>query len=1574
MKKIKAYMHKAILVAFATVLCCVFTFYGFVGNVSGQSLPSTGLVLHYDAQDVDGDGDFTDQPSNGSVVSSWSNQSSSADAVATAGNEPTFDANGININGAISFDGTNDLFTIANSTDLNTEATTDEISLAIVLETGASVAGEQIIYEQGGGARGYSFVIQNSHIYAGVWNNIEWDASHQYKSVDLGSVSPNTIYFITIVQSSSSGADATNTLSIYLNGSLASSVSHVDPQIAHWGAIGLGRINGGTVLPADDVVGSTANTDYFQGLIGEFLIWKNALPTTDITGLNTYFLDRWSIQTPPTLDLNGLASNGQDFQAQFSEGGIPANIANSGSATITDIESTYLSQITFKVSNALDGTDEVFNINGTDIILNTNGVNIISAANNLPKLQSTVSAGTGADADKQILLLESVDGSNVVIDLSITDAQAILRGITYENQLATVTPGTRDIEITATDTNNKESAVVNSEVEVIAGAPDLDLNGPSTGGANYTTSYVNLLSENICDGTATITTVTNLDSLELFLAVQDLNLENFNISGTAIDISSNGVTNITTTPENLTVTVSEVLTGLNAGKQSVLIEPANSITASQMQTLLLSITYKHLAGTFSTNDRIIGVVVTDINNFSSSQVNTTLDIASPPVNSVPGEQFAEASTLLSITNISCSDADGDLASVRLEAKSSGSLSVTASGGVELSGNDSHNLLLTGTEIDINATLATLKYTSVITTGTETLEVTATDDLATTDIDEVPITINPPPLSGLVLHYDAQDIDGDGDLTDQPTDGANVTTWTNQSSSGDATATGGNEPTFSASGINSNGAVSFDGTNDFFSIANSNDLNTEATTEEISLAIVLETGASVAGEQIIYEQGGGARGYSFVIQNSHIYAGVWNNLEWDASHQYKSVDLGSVSANTTYFITIVQNSSSGVDATNTLSIYLNGTLVSSVTHVDAQTSHADEIGLGRINGGTVLPADEVVGTTANTDFFQGLIGEFMIWKNALSSTEIDDLNTYFLDRWGITTPPTIDLNGLASNGQDYQTQYSEGGIPVNITSSGSATITDIESTDLSQMTFKMAGLADGTDEVLNINGTDIILSSNGVIIISAVNSLPKLQSTVSAGTGADAGKQILLLESVDGSNVVIGLAITDAQSILRAITYENQSGSLTTGNRDIGITATDTDSKESAVVNSEIEVIVGAPTVDLNGASSSGGNYTANYINLTTENISDATATITAANNLESLELFLDVQDLNLENFNISGTAIDISSNGVTNITTTPENLTVTVSEVLTGLNAGKQSVLIEPANSTTASQMQTLLLSITYEHVAGTFSTSDRVIGVVVTDVTSLSSSQVNTTLQAIDAYEWTGATSSVWNVATNWDNSVVPPSGANITIPNTDNQPVLDQNRTIGDLTCTNSTFDLNSLILNIEGDVTVTTSVISGGEVIFSGTGAKQFISIVGTLSAEDLTINNSNNVEISTGSINLAGTLTLTDGDLITNNGLTLTSTSTQTARIAEIIGGSLVGNITMQTFYGLASGSYFTGWHEISSCITGATVNDWQDDFQTCGYSGAEFTSADCGGFASTGYYFDESLDGGESSGGWQVVTS
>ena len=1493
-----------------------------------QSLPNAGLVLHYDAQDIDGDGDFTDQPSNNSIVSSWENQSSTGNAVASLGNEPTFNANGININGAINFDGTNDLFRIANSTELNEETQTNEISLAIVLETGSSVSGDQIIYEQGGGARGYSFVIQDNHIYAGIWNNIEWDLNHQYKSVDLGVVSPNTIYFITIVQNSSSGADATNTLSIYLNGALASSVNHVDPQRAHPGTIGLGRINSGTVLPANNVVGNTTNTNYFQGMIGEFAIWKNALSQTDINDLNAYFINRWSLQTPPNVDLNGLTSNGQNFQTQYSQGGIPVNIANSGAADISDIESVYLSNLQFKINDILDGTNEVLNINGTDIVLSNNSATIIAANNGLPKLRSIISSGTGSDAGKQLLLLEAVNSGNSLINLAIADAKTILRNITYKNQANPVLLGVRTIAITATDDDNKTSAPAMSEIELIVGAPAVDLNGTSASGGNYSTTYTNLSTENITDPVATITSVNNIASLELFLAVQDVNLENFNISGTAINVSSNGVTNINAST-NLTVTVSEISTGLNSGKQRVLIVPATSLSANDMQTLLRSITYQHSAGNFSTSNRIIGIITTNINGISSPQVNSTLNIASPPINNVPGSRTTEANTPLSIPDISSSDEDGDLNSLKIVAMSGGDLDITPSGSVVLSGNNVDILILTGNELDINISLASLVYTSTITTGSEILEVTSTDLLGAQDIDQITISISPPPLSGLVLHFDAQDIDGDGDLSDQPADGSPVTTWIDQSSSApnNAATSGGNQPTFNVNGINANGAINFDGNNDLFTIANSTELNEETQTNEISLAIVLETGSSVAGNQIIYEQGGGLRGYSFVIQNNHIYAGIWNNTEWDANHQYKSVDLGVVEPNTIYFITIVQNSSSGVDATNTLSIYLNGSLASSVNHVDPQRAHGGSIGLGRINGGTVLPANNVSGNTANTDYFNGMIGEFMIWKNALSQTEINTLNTYFINRWSLKNPPVLDLNGIASNGQNFQTQFSEGSIPINIANSGAASISDIENNDLLNMELKINNLLDGAAELLNINGTNISLSTNNTTIISSINGLPKLQSTISAGAGTDAGKQILILQALDNVNLVT-LSISDAQTILRNITYENQLVSLSQGLRTIEITATDTDNKTSAIVLSEINVIAGAPLVDLNGSSTAGGNYTTNYANLTTEKITATNATITSGSNISSLELFLAVQDLNLENFNISNTAINISSNGITTITSTTPNLTITVSEITTGLNAGNQSVLIEPVTALSVNDMQLLLRAITYEHITGTFSTNNRIIGTVVTSVNGSSSTQVNTTLFSIDEYEWTGTTSTDWNTSSNWNNNITPPNSANILIPNTINQPILDQNRTVKDLTINNSGFDLNNFNLNIEGGVTINGGTISGGEAIFIGS-IRQNISVTGILTIENMTINNSNGIELLNGEINLSNTLTLINGDLLTNNGFTLISNASGTARIGTITGGSIVGNITMQRYVGSEPAS----WKYLTSAVSGTTIADFNDDFFT-----------------------------------------
>jgi hypothetical protein len=277
--------------------------------------------------------------------------------------------------------------------------------------------------------------------------------------------------------------------------------------------------------------------------------------------------------------------------------------------------------------------------------------------------------------------------------------------------------------------------------------------------------------------------------------------------------------------------------------------------------------------------------------------------------------------------------------------------------------------------------------------------------------------------------------------------------------------------------------------------------------------------------------------------------------------------------------------------------------------------------------------------------------------------------------------------------------------------------------------------------------------------------------------------------------------------------------------------------------------------------------------------------------------------------------------------------------------------------------MQTLLRAITYEHIAGTFSTNDRFIGVVAKDINGLSSAQVNTTLTVIEDYEWTGTTDSDWNTATNWNNNSIPPSAVNVLIPNTINQPVLDQSRTIKELTITNSSLDLNTFNFTIEGNVTINSATISNGETLFSGT-TRQNISITGGLMIEDFTLNNVNGIEILTGGVNISNTLTLMDGDLLTNDSLTLTSNASGTARIATIIGGSIVGNITMERYIDAGA----TNWRFFSSPVSGATLAQFNDDFETTGYTGASYADwpSALSPWASV-YTYDESVAGVQDNG-------
>src|SRR5206468_1300808 len=89
---------------------------------------------------------------------------------------------------------------------------------------------------------------------------------------------------------------------------------------------------------------------------------------------------------------------------------------------------------------------------------------------------------------------------------------------------------------------------------------------------------------------------------------------------------------------------------------------------------------------------------------------TVNPVNNAPVNTVPGAQVVNEDTALAVGGISVTDVDGNLSTVQL-AVANGTVTVTLSGGatITVSLHDALPISLSGSQVDINATLASLAY-------------------------------------------------------------------------------------------------------------------------------------------------------------------------------------------------------------------------------------------------------------------------------------------------------------------------------------------------------------------------------------------------------------------------------------------------------------------------------------------------------------------------------------------------------------------------------------------------------------------------------------------------------------------------------------------------------------------------------------------------------------------------------------------------------------------------------------------------------------------------------------------------
>ena len=133
---------------------------------------------------------------------------------------------------------------------------------------------------------------------------------------------------------------------------------------------------------------------------------------------------------------------------------------------------------------------------------------------------------------------------------------------------------------------------------------------------------------------------------------------------------------------------------------------------------------------------------TPFSAFWDNALLTVTDVNDAPVNTVPGPQVVAEDTLLALSGVSVNDVDGNLSTVELSV-ANGTLNVTLSGAATISAgaNDSNTLTLSGSQVDINATLASLTYQGTLNyTGADSLTITSTDANSATDVDNVAITV------------------------------------------------------------------------------------------------------------------------------------------------------------------------------------------------------------------------------------------------------------------------------------------------------------------------------------------------------------------------------------------------------------------------------------------------------------------------------------------------------------------------------------------------------------------------------------------------------------------------------------------------------------------------------------------------------------------------------------------------------------------------------------------------------------------------------------------------------------------
>ncbi|MCF6812557.1 Ig-like domain-containing protein, partial [Thiotrichales bacterium 19S9-12] len=572
------------------------------------------------------------------------------------------------------------------------------------------------------------------------------------------------------------------------NGSLTVSLSGLATINA--GANGSGSL---TISGTETDINATLATLVYQGNLnfnGSDTLTVTSTDATARTDIDTVDITVTGIGDPPINTVPGAQTVDEDTALAFNSG-------NSNLISVTDADGN-LSSTQLQVNNgsltvSLSGLATIssgangsgdLTISGTETDINATLATLVYQGNlNFNGSDTLTVTSTDAtartDIDTVDITITAVDDDppiNTVPGAQTVDEDTALAFNSGNSNLISVTDPDGNLSSTQLQVNNGSLTVSLSGLAIISsganGSGSLTISGTETD-INETLATLVYQGNLNFNGSDTLT-VTSTDAT----ARTDID---------TVDITVTGIGDppINTVPGAQTVDEDTAL-AFNSGNSNLIsvTDPDGNLSSTQLQvnngslTVSLSGLATINAGANGSSSLTISGTETDINatlatlvyqgnlNFNGSDTLTvtstdatartdidTVDITitsvddDPPINTVPGAQTVDEDTALAFNSgnsnlISVTDPDGNLSSTQLQVNN-GSLTVSLSGLATISSgaNGSSSLTISGTEADINATLATLVYQGNLNfNGSDILTVTSTDATARTDIDTVDITV------------------------------------------------------------------------------------------------------------------------------------------------------------------------------------------------------------------------------------------------------------------------------------------------------------------------------------------------------------------------------------------------------------------------------------------------------------------------------------------------------------------------------------------------------------------------------------------------------------------------------------------------------------------------------------------------------------------------------------------------------------------------------------------------------------------------------------------------------------------